>query len=114
MADSQEKVTKKTTKKKKYNTNLIPAFITLLAASITCIFGLVQRASFETFVTRLLVVVIIFLVFSTIVKMVLDYSFAVMDEKNDAEGEGSESESAEEAPLENISALMADDEDEEE
>lgn len=97
--------------KKKYNTNLIPAFITLLAASITCIFTLIQRASFETYITRLLVVVIIFLVFSTIIKMVLDYSFAVLEDKSEESAETSEE--SEENHLENISALMADDDDEE-
>lgn len=99
--------------KKKYNTKLIPPFITLLAASITSVFCIIQRASFGTYVTRLLVVVIIFLIFSSIIQMVLDYAFKELDEKNDLEvaPEGGEGEDA--PQLENISALMADDEDEE-
>ncbi|SFH62726.1 hypothetical protein SAMN04487830_103121 [Pseudobutyrivibrio sp. OR37] len=71
-------------------TKPIPIIIALAAASISCVISIMQHVEFSVFVSRLLVVVVIFLVMGTIIKMILDYSFrtieptVAMDEQIDA------------------------------
>ena len=84
------------------NTKPIPIIITLAAAFISCIMSIVQKVDFSIFVTRLTVVVLIFMTLGTIIKMVLDYSFKVMEPPETMD---------EETP--DISSIMADDEIEE-
>ena len=61
------------------NTKTVPVIITLAAAFITCVVSIVQKVDFSTFVSRLLIVVVIFLVLGTIIKMILDYSFKTLE-----------------------------------
>jgi hypothetical protein len=61
------------------NTKPIPVIITLAAAFISCVVSIVQRVEFAKFVSRLLIVVVIFLVMGTIIKMILDYSFRTLE-----------------------------------
>ena len=60
-------------------TKPIPVIITLSAALISCVMSLLQRVEFKVFVSRLLVVVVIFLFMGTIIKMILDYSFRTLE-----------------------------------
>ena len=61
------------------NTKPIPVIITLAAAFISCVVSIMQRVEFAKFVSRLLIVVVIFLVMGTIIKMILDYSFRTLE-----------------------------------
>lgn len=62
------------------NTRPIPIIITLAAAFISCLMSIFQRRDFSVFVYRLLIVVVVFLVLGTIIKMILDYSFKTLQE----------------------------------
>ncbi|MBR5637563.1 MAG: hypothetical protein IKW81_11600 [Pseudobutyrivibrio sp.] len=61
------------------NTKPIPIIITLAAAFLSCVISIVQRVEFAVFVSRLLVVVIIFLCMGTVIKMILDYAFRTLE-----------------------------------
>ena len=61
------------------NTKPIPVIITLAAALLSCVISIVQHVEFSVFVTRLLIVVLIFITMGTIVKMILDYSFKTLE-----------------------------------
>jgi hypothetical protein len=61
------------------NTKPIPIIITLVAALISCVISIMQHADFSVFVTRLLVVVLIFLFMGTVIKIILDYSFRTLE-----------------------------------
>ena len=61
------------------NTKPVPVIITLAAAFISCVISIMQRVEFSVFVSRLLIVVVIFLVMGTIIKMILDYSFRTLE-----------------------------------
>lgn len=61
------------------NTKPIPIIITLAAAFISCVISIIQRVDLSVFVSRLLVVVIIFLFMGTIIKMILDYAFRELE-----------------------------------
>ena len=61
------------------NTKPIPIISTLAAAFISCVMSIIQRVEFSVFVTRLLVVVLIFLTLGTIIKMILDYAFRELE-----------------------------------
>ncbi len=61
------------------NTKPIPIIITLAAAFISCVVSILQRVEFSVFVTRLLIVVLIFLFMGTVIKIVLDYSFKTLE-----------------------------------
>ncbi len=60
-------------------TKPIPIIITLAAAFISCVVSIMQRVEFSVFVSRLLIVVVIFLVMGTIIKMILDYAFRTLE-----------------------------------
>ncbi len=70
-------------------TKQIPIIITLLAAGITCLVSVVQRASFAVYTKRLLLAVVCFAVIGTVIKVILDRSFRVMEEDTE-EGESEE------------------------
>jgi hypothetical protein len=61
------------------NTKPVPVIITLAAAFISCVISIMQKVEFSVFVGRLLIVVVIFLVMGTIIKMILDYSFRTLE-----------------------------------
>lgn len=67
-------------KSKKPNTKPVPAIITLGAAFVSCIISIFDNVGLGVFVERLLIVVVIFLIMGSIIKMFLDYSFKSMDE----------------------------------
>lgn len=61
------------------NTKPVPIIITLAAAFISCVISISQKVEFSEFVKRLAIVVVIFLVMGTIIKMILDYAFKTME-----------------------------------
>ena len=61
------------------NTKPVPIIITLAAAFISCVISISQTVEFSEFVKRLAIVVVIFLVMGTIIKMILDYAFKTME-----------------------------------
>ena len=61
------------------NTKPVPIIITLAAAFISCVISISQKVEFSEFVKRLTIVVVIFLVMGTIIKMILDYAFKTME-----------------------------------
>ena len=87
------------------NTKPIPVIITLAAALLSCVISIVEHVDFSVFVSRLLVVVLVFLTMGTIIKMILDYSFRTLeptvsiDEQMDAI---MPNESGEEMPQEDV------------
>ena len=88
------------------NTKTVPVIITLAAAFITCVVSIVQKVEFSKFVSRLLIVVVIFLVLGTIIKMILDYSFKTLEPpvSIDAEPEAPVTEFTEDQEEEDISS----------
>ena len=69
------------------NTKPIPIIITLAAAFISCVVSIIQRTDLTVFVSRLLVVVIIFLTMGTIIKMVLVFAFKELEPAESLDGE---------------------------
>lgn len=61
------------------NTKPIPIIITLSAAFISCVVSIIQHVEFSVFVTRLLIVVLVFIIMGTIIKILLDYSFKTLE-----------------------------------
>ncbi|MCR4830664.1 MAG: hypothetical protein K5883_04345 [Pseudobutyrivibrio sp.] len=61
------------------NTKPVPIIITLTAAFISCVVSIIQHVEFSVFVTRLLVVVLVFIIMGTIIKIILDYSFKTLE-----------------------------------
>jgi len=68
-------------------TNHIPALITLSAGAIYCIIGLTKNTSGIDFVKTLLIVLIIFFVVGSIIKLILDYSFRDFGKEEESESE---------------------------
>ncbi len=60
-------------------TKPIPIMITLTAALISCVTSIIQKVEFSVFLSRLIIVVAIFLVMGTIIKIILDYSFKTLE-----------------------------------
>ena len=61
----------------------VPIMITLAAAFISCLVSILQRVDFSVFVFRLLITVVIFLVLGTIIKIVLENAFKIMEEDSE-------------------------------
>lgn len=59
----------------KPNTKPVPILITLAAAGISCVISILQEASFRQFVLRLLLTVVIFGIFGSLVRVFLDMGF---------------------------------------
>lgn len=76
---TNETGSKQPAKKKNSKSKLIPSFITLLAAFISCLFNILNGATFGKFVMNLLVTVIVFLIMGTIIKMIYDKSTVVLE-----------------------------------
>ncbi len=72
------------------NTKPIPIIITLLAAGITCLVSAIQRVPFAIYTKRLFVTVVCFALIGTVIKVILDRSFPVMEEENEQNEEDNE------------------------
>lgn len=64
------------------NTKPIPIIITLLAAGITCLVSAIQRVPFGIYTKRLFIAVVCFALIGTVIKVILDRSFSVMEEED--------------------------------
>ena len=69
------------------NTKPIPIIITLLAAGITCLVSAIQRVPFAIYTKRLFIAVVCFALIGTVIKVILDRSFPVMEEEDQEEDE---------------------------
>lgn len=72
---------------------LITAGIVLLGALTSCIGSLIQKVTLATFIKRLAITVVIFIVIAFIIEIIIDWNFKPEEEeKEDSEGaEGEES-----------------------
>lgn len=92
----------------KPNTRPIPIMVTLAAAGISSVVSILKEVSFSRFVINLLITVIIFGIFGSLIRVFLDMGFKVdkkeeekknmesEDEKADQDEESSDKESDEE------------------
>ncbi|MGN0141325.1 MAG: hypothetical protein ACI4AD_03795 [Roseburia sp.] len=64
-------------------TKSIPAIIMLTAGLVTCITGIVKHIELFEFTKTLLIVLIIFYILGSVVKVVLDRNFKEMTEEED-------------------------------
>jgi len=82
------------------DTKRIPAIIALIAAGVTCVVSIFQQVSFGTFTLRFLCSTIVFLFIGSVIKIVVDCSFKVIEEENPEAEDSEEGETDEN--LENI------------
>ena len=68
-------------------TNGVPAVIMLTAGLIDCVLSISRHLDLWTFTKRLFLVLLVFYVIGCVVKIILDHSFKVMDDKNENENE---------------------------
>lgn len=77
------------------NTKSIPILITLTATFISCLASVIQRVTFSVFTKRFLLTVICFAVIGTIIRVVVERSFRVMDSEKEQKEEETEEEAEE-------------------
>ncbi len=77
-------------------TDHIPALVTLSAGAVYCIVGLSQNLDGFTFAKELLIVLVVFFVIGSILKIILDKSFKDFDDLDKEPEEGEEAEESEE------------------
>lgn len=82
-------------------TYYIPALITLSAGAVYCLMAILNHLTLREMLLELLIVLIIFYVVGSLIRIVLDRSFPVMTDTEEAEGEET-SESGEEMTVEEI------------
>lgn len=66
---------------------LIPAFVMLLAGTVTCVIGLVYRYSVLRLLTTLLIVLLSFYVIGSLFKWLLDLLIPLNKDEEEEEGE---------------------------
>lgn len=77
----------------KPNTRPVPILITLAAAGISCVISILQGASLREYVIRLLLTVIIFGIFGSLVRVFLDMGFRADQKEEEKKAEEDEKES---------------------
>ncbi|MBE5890569.1 MAG: hypothetical protein E7282_06320 [Lachnospiraceae bacterium] len=77
-------------------TDHVPALVTLSAGAVYCVVGLSQDLNGFTFAKELLIVLVIFFVIGSIIKIVLDKSFKDFDDLENESEEGEVTEESEE------------------
>lgn len=77
----------------KPNTRPVPILITLAAAGISCVISILQGASLREYVIRLLLTVIIFGIFGSLVRVCLDMGFRADQKEEEKKAEEAEKES---------------------
>ena len=77
-------------------TDHVPALVTLSAGAVYCVVGLSQDLNGFTFAKELLIVLVIFFVIGSIIKIVLDKSFKDFDDLENESEEGEATEESEE------------------
>ena len=74
-------------------TKSIPSIVMLMAGLVTCIYGIVDHTEIIGFLRTLLIVMIVFYILGSVVKVIIDHNFKKMDEKSgDAEDDNVDSE----------------------
>lgn len=68
-------------------TKSIPAIIMLLAGLVACIAGMAAHMEVSDFMKMLLIVLILFYVLGSVVKVILDRNFAEMQDEETTDGE---------------------------
>ncbi len=68
-------------------TKSIPAIIMLLAGLVACIAGMAAHMEASDFLKMLLIVLILFYIAGSVVKVILDHNFAEMQEEETTDGE---------------------------
>lgn len=71
-------------------TKSIPAIIMLLAGLVACIAGMAAHMEVSDFMKMLLIVLILFYVLGSVVKVILDRNFAEMQDEQTTDGEEAE------------------------
>lgn len=85
------------------NRKSLPIIITLIAALISCVSSILIGVSFNEFVKRFAITVVIFYILGSIIKVAIDIGFKVDEEETakmedeQAEGEDSEDEDSSES-----------------
>ncbi|MCM1282130.1 MAG: hypothetical protein NC180_08830 [Muribaculaceae bacterium] len=85
-------------------TNLLPALIMLTAGAIDCVVSIIGHLSMLEFTRRLLIVLVIFYILGSVVKLVVDINFPQMQDVPAAE---EETPSTEEDVTESVTAKEA-------
>lgn len=75
------------------NAKPIPIIMVLASAALSCIASVIQRASFAVFTKRLFLSVVIFAIIGSVVRVVIERSFKIM-EPEEIVGEENEEEVA--------------------
>ena len=84
-------------------TNHIPALVTLLAGAVAALLMWLWKVDFFTFTRNLLIVLVIFYILGSVIKVILDRNFKDMEDEANEEGEGvTGEESGEEVSQENV------------
>lgn len=92
-------------------TKSIPAIIMLLAGLVACIAGMAAHMEVSDFMKMLLIVLILFYVLGSVVKVILDRNFAEMQDEETTDGEAlQDGEGAGDAADENETADAVDEE----
>lgn len=92
-------------------TKSIPAIIMLLAGLVACIAGMAAHMEVSDFMKMLLIVLILFYVLGSVVKVILDRNFAEMQDEETTDGEAlQDGEGAKDAADENETADAVDEE----
>lgn len=73
-------------------TRSVPAIIMLLAGFIAAVAGIVAHMEVADFMKMLLIVLILFYVFGSIVKVIIDHNFKEMQDEQTTDGEAEETE----------------------
>ena len=90
-------------------TRHIPAIIMLIAGLIDSIISILSRADLMSFTKRLLLVLVIFYILGIGVKIVLDKTFPIMDDKKEQDTDSSENEEvSEEEQLDDLENIDTD------
>lgn len=89
-------------------TNNIPAFVTLLAGGVYCILAFEKNVENMEFLKQLLIVLLIFYIIGSVIKMILDFGISFMAdpvpeaEVDEEEEDGEAGEDEQQDELENI------------
>jgi len=85
---------------------LITAGIVLLGALVSCIGSIIEKVTLGTFIKRLSITVVIFIVIAFIIEIIIDWNFKPEEEPEEENPEGEESEDSE---IENVDTEAATD-----
>lgn len=79
-------------------TKPIPAIVMLIAGFVTCVIAIYTHMELNAFTKTLLLVLIVFYVFGTVIKIILDRNFKEMEEEPETEESEEEKAALEDQP----------------